>query len=155
MSETRKVNLENSLVEGDTKIIEEFCLEYFQNCEFSSDYKIEAVCTEGLLKLFCGYFRGRYGIIEIELVGLYPGEIEEIQNSLITVLQDRLRAVPKRNGLENFNYEISQGRVVLRFYASESGECDEERDDILNALKELTPALEFLADFLKRRKVRH
>ncbi|MFW9852671.1 MAG: hypothetical protein ACFFDS_07000, partial [Candidatus Thorarchaeota archaeon] len=104
MSEGRKVNLENNLVEGDTSIIEEFCFEYFQNCEFTSDYKIEAVCPDGLLKLFCGYFKGKYGIIEIDLVGLYPGEIEEIEYSVIAVLQDRLRTLPKKKGLENFNY---------------------------------------------------
>lgn len=154
VSESGKINLEDRLVEGDDKVIEKYCLDYFRDCDFSSEYKIEAVCSDGLLKLFCGYFRGKYGIIEIELVGLYPAEIEEIQNNVISVLQERLGKIPRKMGLNNFNYAISEGRIVLRFYACESGEC-EEREDILKTLNDFSPALEFLADFLRRRKVRH
>jgi hypothetical protein len=154
VSKSGKVNLEERLVEGDDKVIEKYCLDYFQNCDFSSEYKIEAVCTDGLLKLFCGYFRGKYGIIEIELVGLYPAEIEEIQNNVIVVIQERLSKIPKKMGLNNFNYVISEGRIVLRFYACESGEC-EEREEILKTMNDFSPALEFLAEFLRRRKIRH
>ncbi|MHA1259442.1 MAG: hypothetical protein ACTSSG_00400 [Candidatus Heimdallarchaeaceae archaeon] len=152
MKKPTKVNLQDSLIEGDSKCLERFCREYFEKCDFSSEYKIEAVCSEGLMKLFCGYFKNQYGIIEIEIVGLYPAEIEEIESSLIAVMQEKMRDLPKRRGFGYFNYEISQGRVMLRLYAPEKG-CCPEREDILKSIEDLSPALEFLNDFLRMRKI--
>ena len=150
---SQKINLEECLVDGDTSVIIKFCNDYFQNCDFSTDYKIESVCQSGLTKLFCGYFKNQYGIVEVEIVGLYPNEIEDIEGDLISVLEEKLRTIPKKRGLQNFNNEVSTNRVVLRFYASVSEDL-EEKESIIQSLEELSPALEFLADYLRRRKIR-
>jgi hypothetical protein len=150
---SQKVSLEECLVDGDTSVITKFCVDYFQNCDFSTDYKIEVVCQNGLTKLFCGYFKNQYGIIEVEIVGLYPNEIEDIEENLIAIIDEKIRSVPKKRGLRNFNYEIGSNRVELRFYACESEDC-EEKEGILQSLEELSPALEFLADYLRKRRVK-
>ena len=150
---SQKVNLEECLVEGDTNVITKFCIDYFQNCDFSTDYKIEAVCQSGLTKLFCGYFKNQYGIIEIEIVGLYPNEIDDIEENLILIIDEKIRNIPKKRGLQNFNFEVGSNRVVLRFYACEVEDCD-EKEGILDSLKDLSPALEFVADYIRRRRIR-
>ncbi len=150
---SQKVSLEECLVEGDTNVITKFCVDYFQSCDFSSEYKIEAVCQSGLTKLFCGYFKNQYGIIEVEILGLYPNEIEDIEENLISVIDEKIRNIPKKRGLQNFNSEIGANRVELRFYACEAESC-EEKEGILESLEELSPALEFLADYIRRRRVR-
>jgi len=150
----RKVNLESCLVEDGIYAIEDLCIDYFKKCDFSSDYKLDDVCTAGLVKLFCGYFKGKYGIIEIEGVGLYPGELEDIQNNLIGTLQEKVKSIPRQQGLEIFNFETSTGRVVLRFYACRSNrEKFSEREDIIRSVYQLAPALEFVANYLIRRTV--
>ena len=148
----KKKNLESCLVTDGVEIIEDFCIDYFKKCDFSADYKLDAVCSSGLVKLFCGYFKGSYGIIEIEMVGLYPGEVEDILQNLISMLQEKVKAIPRKKGLELFNYDISEGRVVLRFYACETNrERYTENEDIIRSVYQLGPALEFIADYLKRR----
>lgn len=150
----RKVNLESRLVEDGIYAIEDLCIDYFKKCDFSTDYKLDAVCSSGLMKLFCGYFKGKYGIIEIEVVGLYPGELEDIQNNLIVTLQEKVKSIPRQQGLEIFNFEISTGRVVLRFYACRSNrEKFTEGEDIVRSVYQLAPALEFIANYLIRRTV--
>ncbi|MBY9001613.1 MAG: hypothetical protein KGD64_11895 [Candidatus Heimdallarchaeota archaeon] len=150
----KKTNLESCLVHEGVEIIEDFCIDYFKNCDFSSDYKLDAVCSAGLVKLFCGYFKGSYGIIEIEMVGLYPGEVDDIHQNLIGILQEKVNSIPRRKGLELFNYDISEGRVVLRFYACKSnGEKYTENEDVIRSVYQLSPALEFIADYLKKRAV--
>ena len=150
---SQKVNLEECLVEGDTGVITKFCIGYFQNCDFSTEYKIEVVCQNGLTKLFCGYFKNQYGIIEVEILGLYPNEIEDIEENLISVIEEKIRSIPKKRGLQNFNSEIGTNRVELRFYACKAESCD-EKESILKSLEELSPALEFLADYIRRRRIR-
>ncbi len=150
----RKVNLESCLVEDGVHAIEDLCIDYFKKCDFGADYKIDAVCTSGLVKLFCGYFKGKYGIIEIEGVGLYPGELEDIQNNLIGTLQEKVKAIPRQQGLELFNFEISPGRVVLRFYACRTNRKRfSEGEDIIRSVYQIAPALEFVANYLIRRTV--
>ena len=149
---SQRINLEECLLERNTNVITEFCLEYFKKCDFSTDYKIEAVCQDGLTKLFCGYFKGQYGIIEVEIVGLYPNEVEDIEQDLIAVIEEKIRSIPRKKGLQNFNYDIRSSRVGLRFYACKAEAC-EERESIIKSLEELSPALEFLADYLLKRKI--
>ncbi|MCG3220481.1 MAG: hypothetical protein H7641_03790 [Candidatus Heimdallarchaeota archaeon] len=150
---SQKVSLEECLVDGDTGVITKFCVDYFKNCDFTTDYKIEAVCQNGLAKLFCGYFKGQYGIVAVEIIGLYPNEVEDIENDLILVIEEKIRSIPRKKGLQNFNYEIGTNRVVLRFYACETEVCD-EKEGILQSLEKLSPALEFLADYLRKRRIR-
>jgi hypothetical protein len=149
---SQKLDLEECLLDGNASVITEFCYNYFKKCDFSTDYKIETVCQNGLTKLFCGYFKGQYGIIEVEIIGLYPNEVDDIEENLIAVIEEKIRSIPKKRGLQNFNYEIRTNRIELRFYACEAEAC-EERDGILESLENLSPALEFLADYLLKRKI--
>jgi len=150
----RKLNLESCLVEDGVHAIEDLCIDYFKKCDFTADYKIDEVCSSGLMKLFCGYFKGKYGIIEIECVGLYPGELEDIHNNLIGTLQEKVKSIPRQQGLELFNFEITPGRVVLRFYACKSNrDRFSEGDDVIRSVYQLAPALEFVANYLIRRTV--
>jgi len=150
----QKINLESCLVKDGIYAIEDLCIEYFKQCDFSADYKLDEVCSAGLVKLFCGYFKDKYGIIVIESVGLYPGELEDIQNNLIGTLQEKVKSIPRQQGLEIFNFEISSGRVVLRFYACKSNrEKFTEGEDIIRSVYQLAPALEFIANYLMRRTV--
>ena len=150
----RKMNLESCLVEYGVHAIEDLCINYFKKCDFTADYKLDEVCSSGLVKLFCGYFKGKYGIIEIEGVGLYPGELEDIQNNLIGTLQEKVKSIPRQQGLELFNFETSPGRVVLRFYACRTNrERFTEEDDIIRSVYQIAPALEFVANYLIRRTV--
>jgi hypothetical protein len=151
---TKHINLEECLEHGNGKVIEGFCLEYFQNCEFVQDYTIENICADGNIKLFCGYFKGEYGIIEIEVVGLYPKEIEEISTTLISEIQVQMLKVPKRWGRERFNYEIAGNRITLRFYACKKSDSG-EKEEILGSLDELYPALETLENYLQTRIITH
>ncbi|NPD87403.1 MAG: hypothetical protein HGN29_01685 [Asgard group archaeon] len=150
---SQKINLEECLVDGDTGVITKFCYDYFKNCDYTTEYKIEAVCQNGLTRLFCGYFKGQYGIVEVEIIGLYPNEIEDIEKDLIAVIEEKIRTIPRKRGLQNFNYEIGGNRVVLRLYACVSEVC-EDKESVLQSLKELSPALEFLADYLQKRRIR-
>ena len=142
-----RLDLEECLIHRGSKALEELIVDYFSRCEISTEYKIDVVCASGLMKLFCGFFKGYYGIIEIEIVGLYPNEIAEIEQNLMATLHEKLSMIPKRKGINNYNYEASSNRVIIRLYATESGEC-EEKEDILKRVRELSPAINFIAEFL-------
>lgn len=145
---TKHVRLYDCLEKGDDSIIVGFCISYFEDCEYSNDYTIEGVCPDGNMKLFCGYFKGEYGIIVIEIIGLYPNEIEKINEILIPNLEERMIKVPKRWGRERFNYEISGSRIVLRFYACKTSEKG-EKVELIKSINELKPSLEFLERYMK------
>jgi hypothetical protein len=85
---------------------------------------------------------------------LYPGELEDIQNNLIGTLQEKVKSIPRQQGLELFNFEISPRRVVLRFYACRTNRKRfSEGEDIIRSVYQIAPALEFVADYLIRRTV--
>ena len=145
---TKKIRLYDCLEKGDEDIIEGFCINYFEDCEYNRDYTIEGVCPDGNIKLFCGYFKGEYGIIEIEIIGLYPTELENIKENLIPGLEERLLKVPKRWGRDRFNYEIATNRIEFRFYACKKSEKG-EKSELIESIDELKPSLEFLERFLR------
>ena len=145
---TKHVRLYECLEKEEDGIIEGLCVNYFEDCEYNREYTIESVCPDGNIKLFCGYFKGEYGIIEIEIIGLYPTEIEKINEYLIPNLEERMLKVPKRWGRERFNYEITGNRIVLRFYACKTSEKG-EKEELIHSISELRPSLEFLEKYMR------
>ncbi len=145
---TKNVRLYDCLEKGDEGIIEGFCINYFEECEYNRDYTIEGVCPDGNIKLFCGYFKGEYGIIEVEIIGLYPNELEKIQEILIPSIEENMLKVPKRWGRDRFNYEISGNRIEFRFYACKTSEKG-EKIELIESVNELKSALETLERYLK------
>ena len=150
MSKINPSNLEHCVQHGDSKVIIDLVTKYFENKKLSASYIIEPVCTEGLSRLYCGYFRGAYGLIEIERVGLYPAEIEDIENKLLPVIQTKITNVPRVRGALPFAFEKTASSVILRFYAKVSDE-EQAKENIIEIVNnELAPVLELVARFLKK-----
>ncbi len=141
-------NLESCIESGQSNCIRDFCLEYIDNCDFSSSYQIDEVCTKGNTKLFCGYFKGVYGLIEIENIGLYPIEVEHIESHLIPGIRERIQHLPRRKGMDNFNYETTANGIVIRFYVIVSGDRP-IKEELVKLVDDLSPALEFLTKYIE------
>lgn len=146
-------NLESCIEEGQANCIRNFCLEYIDNCDFSNSYQIDDVCTKGNTKLFCGYFKGVYGLIEIENVGLYPKEIEHIESNLIPGIRERIQNLPRKKGMDNFNYETTASGIVIRFYVVVSGDRP-IKEELVKLVDDLSSALEFLTKYIEEVIVR-
>lgn len=141
-------NLESCIEAGQTNCIRDFCLEYIDNCNFSSNYQIDEVCTKGNTKLFCGYFKGVYGLIEIQNTGLYPKEIEHIESNLIPGIRERIQNLPRKKGMDNFNYETTAYGVLIRFYVVVSGNRP-VKEELVKLVDDLSPALVFLTKYIE------
>jgi len=141
-------NLESCIEAGQTNAIKKFCFEYIDNCDFSSSYQIDEVCTKGNIKLYCGYFQGVYGLIIIEILGLYPKEIEHIESNLIPGIRERIQNLPRKRGMDNFNYETTANGIVIRFYVVVSGDRP-VKEELVKLVNDLAPALEFLTKYIE------
>ena len=142
-------NLESCIEAGQTDVIKKFILEYIDNCDFSGSYQIDEVCIKGNTKLFCGYFKGVYGLIEIENTGLYPKEIEHIESILIPGIRERIQNLPRKKGMDNFNYETSAYGILIRFYVVVNGDKP-VKEELVKLVDDLSPALEFLTKYIER-----
>jgi len=141
-------NLEYCLAHGGEDVIIQRVTDFFENCRFKRDYEMGDVCPEGLIRLYCGYFKERYTIIEIELARLYPKEVEEIERKLIPKLQESVIELPKIQNKMPFTYDLFGNTVVLRFYAPYN---DTDSKKVAQTIKDyLSPALITLGKFLKR-----
>ena len=145
---TQLRNLKYCLVHGGEYIIVQRVIEFFKDCKFKRDYEMGDVCPEGLIRLYCGYFKGKYVIIEIELARLYPKELEEIERHLLPKIHKAAIELPKVQNKMPFTYDIIGTIVVLRFYVP----CeDSDNTQVISKIQEyLSPALRIVAKFLKR-----
>lgn len=150
MSNKNSTNLEQCVTQGDENALIDLVYKYFGSRELKDSYIIEPVCPEGLSRLYCGYFKGQYGLIEIELVGLYPAELEEIENKLFPNIQAKIAGVPRVRGSLPFSFETTDNSAILRFYAKVSDPENPNKDIISVVSNELAPALILVTRFLKK-----
>lgn len=93
-------------------------------------------------------FRGVYGLIIIEILGLYPTVIEHIESNLIPGIRERIQNLPRKRGMDNFNYETTANGIIIRFYVVVSGDKP-VKEELVKLVDDLSPALEFLTKYIE------